>query len=377
MECCCGRSHKDARTIEKHQLSWSQNYDHSQEIGIFQNLANSGVDFSTSDLENFKFFSHSLNSEIQSSSSEDLNLECSEILSDCSNLNLTAFEILIKTETIHSNINLNLPIYFNSECTIGQFIYIMLRDSITHRLSKSVFEDKLKQFYILLPQPNLILDTFYKFQNLFSHYKNNMRKIDICLNEDYLWSEMDDSQQCPHCGNNRYKEKNTPYKFIYVMSFINFLKDKLKNKDFVTMIRESKKNFAKIVPLVGHKIFKIIEDYPQFKEEYTTFWGFCTDGLAPFKSSQYQIWPVFLNCLNLPQKAKNNILNIPMVAIWPEKTPLNMNLLLLNLVEEFEKLLNGINCDIINEGKRTIYKSLECKIKMGNFAFKNSNIKKF
>ncbi len=70
------------------------------------------------------------------------------------------------------------------------------------------------------------------------------------------------------------------------------------------------------------------------KEPYNLVLSFNTDGVSPYKSSKLQIWPIYLQVLNLPPAIRNESRFLKVTSLWFGKSKPNLNILFQLFVQE-------------------------------------------
>lgn len=105
----------------------------------------------------------------------------------------------------------------------------------------------------------------------------------------------------------------------------------------------------------GDELKRILEEYPHLKTDFTSYYGLCLDGVSPYSSSKYSMWPVFLVDLTLPSKIRSIPQNLILIALWPGPSkPNNPSLLLKPLVVSLGKLFFGVE-GIVNGQIENLY----------------------
>ena len=85
---------------------------------------------------------------------------------------------------------------------------------------------------------------------------------------------------------------------------------------------------------------------------YITFM-FNTDGVRVFKSNHYDIWPVYLSVLEMPEQERFQANNMILQAVWHGSQKAQMLTLLQPFYEEMKELEMGVELNTV-EGVRTV-----------------------
>ena len=74
---------------------------------------------------------------------------------------------------------------------------------------------------------------------------------------------------------------------------------------------------------------------------YNISFAFNTDGVSPFKSSTFQLWPIFWQCLDLPPSLRYELRYTRLCGLWFGKYKPNLNLFFSPFQQDLQKFYGG------------------------------------
>ena len=192
----------------------------------------------------------------------------------------------------------------------------MLHIKSEHRLSERCYDDLCQFLKELLPDDNVMTDSFYETKKLIKGIGLPVYKIHTCLNGCMIyWGDDSELTQCKFCDHARYRpqsinrKKLVPYKKMYYFPLTPRVQRLYPSEATAKSMRWHDDHFVEDGEMrhcydsLAWKHFNAM--HPSFAAESRNVrLGLCTDGFQPFgqSGSQYSSWPVILTPYNLPQK---------------------------------------------------------------------------
>ncbi|KAK3923616.1 hypothetical protein KUF71_002024 [Frankliniella fusca] len=234
------------------------------------------------------------------------------------------------------------PLYDGASVTVTEATTALLTFMLGCKISGEVMEHLISLLNLLLPSCHKLVTSLFSFHKYFEHIKTPLNFIYHCT-ICYQKLEAKDSQ-CDKCKN------ETKVGFYLHVPIIDQLRCLYARPGFVDLLSYRHQRVKK----VPENIEDIYDGtfYRSFEGslgplDITLMWN--TDGLSLYKSSNYQIWPIYFTINELPPELRHKEENLILggIAIGYEKP--RPNLLLKPLYEELKCLEKGV--DIIVYGK--------------------------
>lgn len=139
-----------------------------------------------------------------------------ELLTDLSNVKEKYTWLINKIEKMKNNIcsglgnaqiflKLNQPLYEGAKLKLSDYVQVLLKYKIAHKLNNCAFEQWLKAIALFLPENSLAPTTLYQFKKLTLNTELSMN-LDSCSQCEYIFLD-DSTESCPRCTNERWYER--------------------------------------------------------------------------------------------------------------------------------------------------------------------------
>lgn len=243
-------------------------------------------------------------------------------------------------------------LYEGAECTVGMCLTMILTFIMAHGLSKHCLNHLLAMLKLLLPKGNKLVTSVKKFFDFFSEFQSSTRKHYFCQFCTEALNSVD--QICPRCG----PGKGTS--FFIQMSIKEQLQKLFERPGFVENLSypqtRTKQNNDAYEDIIDGAIYKEAMRILLDNGRWITFlWS--TDGLALFRSSNFEIWPFFLAINELPPHLRYRRENLILAGVLFGKGSFDANLYLKPIYEELEELKRGVALHVPNEPDPVIFKA--------------------
>ena len=247
----------------------------------------------------------------------------------------------------------------------GELLMMILKFSTLHHLPHTVTSKLITLINTvfenpILPQSRYMLDKLFNpkdeavFYFVCSDCGNHIGKL-----EDFDTSEI---AQCKVCKKQYELDKPSCENLFLMINPSTAIKEIIQaNEEYyddVVTQRHHEKNHLKDI-FDGKKYREFTNSLPpEDKNQYATI-SFNTDGAAPFKSSKYSAWPVYLMVHEIPPQERFS--NLITCGIWFNKKKPNMTVFLDPMVDIMNELEEkGIMCTIKEENRQIKVYTLVC-----------------
>ena len=212
-----------------------------------------------------------------------------------------------------------LPIYAGAAITVAISFLLIMTYAIRHSLSGEALSDLLTLINIHCPAPNHIAKTLYMFKKHFQNLKSPITFHNYCSN--CLISIPDKNQKvCQNVFCNQSFEKLGSLSFFIELPLQSQLQNLFSHTWFVKALQHRftrKKTDGNISDVYDGLMYKkhfenngILSDIRNISFIYNT------DGVPVFKSSNFQIWPLFLAINELSPDQRFKMDNVLLAGLW-------------------------------------------------------------
>ena len=176
----------------------------------------------------------------------------------------------------------------------------------------------------VLPQPNLLPDSYSAAMKLIEPFLIQPLVFDVCPNDCMIFrGAYATDTECPFCTSKRYKANLTPQRRFQYLPIGPRLERLFGTPNLAQIVQAHELSATP-------SILCDIQDSRAWNSAYSKdgifkadprgiSFGLCTDGVNPFSHlrTSYSMWPIMLSLLNLPRKTRHNFGNILLVGIIP------------------------------------------------------------
>jgi len=205
------------------------------------------------------------------------------------------------------------PLYPGAPLTLNQSMLAILSLSISHKLTKACLSDILKLVELHCIEPNLCATSLYRFSKYFENIQSPVvfhYYCSACVNT--LESK---TAVCEVCG------KNNGVQYFLEIPIIEQLKSLFKRPGF-TQPLDHVKNRTKKVPDNIEDVYDGELYKAHVRENHSDFHDYClslmwyTDGISIFRSSHYEVWPLFVVINEVPFSQRFKKENVILAGLW-------------------------------------------------------------
>lgn len=238
------------------------------------------------------------------------------------------------------------PLYDGAPVTLAESMIATLDLSLRHNISGELLTDILKLTAMHCPPDNNCKTTLYKFNQYFSDLRIPVVRHFYCINC-YTTVEQQDSV-CPEC------REDSKISYFIEVPIKEQLEALFKRPGFAEMLRHrstrERHNPANYEDIYDGAVYKeLTEDGGFLENDFNISFTWYADGISIFRSSRYNIWPIYLVINELPCSERTKKENVVFAALWfGESKPLP-NLLLQPLELSMDELREGIEVQVPNE----------------------------
>ena len=225
-----------------------------------------------------------------------------------------------------------------------------------HHFSKRCFDDICQFLSELLPENNVMTNSFYSTKKLMQGLGLPVEKIHYCINGCMIyWGEDSELISCKFCNHPRYKRHhasnrqntNVPYKKMYYFPLTPRLQRLYASKATANDMRWHKEHNTE------EGVMRHCSDSPAWKhfdpihpsfsvESRNVRLGLCTDGFQPFGQTgqQYSSRPVIVTPYNLPRWMcmKDEYMFLSIIVPGPRNPKEKLDVFLQPLIAELKHL---------------------------------------
>ena len=229
-------------------------------------------------------------------------------------------------------------------------------------MSKESFSYLLNMLHTyILPEGNILPTSYMSALKLLQPHLSPLKEFHACVNDCIIFRDCSggnysDLDQCPQCGEDRYKENGkSPRKMFKHMPIETRIRRLFANRATSELLQSHRKSQTTQV--------STIHESPAWSEWYSSngFFGgdnraialgLCADGLNPFakEKNSYSMWPLFLFVLNLPAQIWKKPSSMLLTGIVPGPgEPKNLDPYVDIIVDEIMHLNSLILYDAYHE----------------------------
>lgn len=241
----------------------------------------------------------------------------------------------------------NEPLYPGAPLSFQESSLLILLLTIRHKISDVLLSDILLLISAHCIEPNHCLKTKYKFKQYFDRLRINYDRQFYCpCCHHSLSSERSD---CSHCQHVTDKDSSTPY-FI-TMSILSQLSAMFLRSGFYNLLNHrfsrTKLNNENKEDIYDGNIYKSLmkkNKLLSFCSNISFTWN--TDGVSPFKSSKFNIWPFFLRINELPFMERIKTENTIIAGLWFGYEKPDANKFMAAFYDELNVLYEGLHFNV-------------------------------
>lgn len=248
------------------------------------------------------------------------------------------------------------PLHSGAESSHSEFMLALLTFSLVHQLSKRCLNDLLALLKLILPAGSQLATSAFTFFKYFKFYKNaSSQQFFYCSFCRGSLQSKDDV--CARCGPGQ--KVNS---FIH-LSIIDQLKQLFLKPGFYENLsypeRREKTNEHSYEDIYDGAIYKEAMRFHIGYGKWLTFmWN--TDGFSLFKSSTFQVWPLYLTINELPPHLRFRRDNMLLVGLWFGLEKPDVNLFLKPIYDELCLLKKGFKVYVPSHGHMEYKAALLC-----------------
>ena len=228
--------------------------------------------------------------------------------------------------TLYEKFEAITPLYEGSSVSVLQAVtHHMLWFTEHPGTSKDALSGILHmQHTKVLPQPNLLPDSYCAALKLIEPFLIQPLVFDVCPNDCIIFRGAHATlSECPICTSKRYKTNLTPCRRFRYLPIGPRLERLFGTPNLAQIVQAHGLSATPSILHDIHDSYAWSSAYSEggiFKTDPRGIsFGLCTDGVNPFSHlrTSYSMWPIVLSLLNLPRKTRHNFGNLLLVGIVP------------------------------------------------------------
>ncbi|XP_057336178.1 uncharacterized protein LOC130674780 [Microplitis mediator] len=224
----------------------------------------------------------------------------------------------LSSEESDSNDNISeKPLYPGAPLSFHESSLAILLFTLRHKVSDALLSDLLSLISAHCIEPNHCLKTKYKFKKYFDRLRINYDRHFFC--PQCHFSLPSEYGRCPNCEHVTTKDSSAPY-FI-TMSILAQLSAMFSRSGFYDLLKyrftRTKLNIRNKEDIYDGNVYSSFMNINQLLSKCANIsftWN--TDGVSPFKSSKFNIWPFFLRINELPFLERIKPENTIFAGLW-------------------------------------------------------------
>lgn len=234
------------------------------------------------------------------------------------------------------------PLYEGAPLTLAESMLLILTLGLRHSLTGSCLVDILTLVCLHCKHPNLCKTTLHLFKKYFSNLKMPLVFHQFCSVCGFLLNKQQNS--CPCCHKQITSKKDKTYFIeIPILAQIQAL---FQQKDFSGDLqhRFQRKNDGTIRDIYDGLLYKKFSQpggLLQNPNNISFMWN--TDGVPIFKSSKFQIWPLYFLINELPPTKRFLKEKMVIAGLWYGEGKPHMNTFLKPFHTSLQDLSSGVN----------------------------------
>ena len=248
----------------------------------------------------------------------------------------------VSAEDVSTNDHL---IYPNARISNVASMLIIMAFAVTHQLSGAALKDLLSLIDIHCLKPHCLIQSLYKFKKYFEFLDSPVKKHHFCSK-----CNLPLDLECIKCPNTVCNKEYTDAQdkpFFIEIPVVDQLKQLFSRNGFYNSINyrfnREKQNSANIEDIYDGQKYKSLMLPGKFLScPNNTSFTWNTDGIPVFKSSKFNIWPLYLAMNELPMCKRWSDDNIILASLWFGYQKPNILTFLKPFCESMTELHTGI-----------------------------------
>ncbi|KAJ8683858.1 hypothetical protein QAD02_019650 [Eretmocerus hayati] len=229
----------------------------------------------------------------------------------------------------------NKPLYHGAPLTVIESVLAILNVCIRFKVSGVLLGAILELICLHCPKPNNCLKTLYKFKKFFAKVELPLKRHFYCC----ACGKKLEIEFCSHCNS------KDDVNYFIEMSIISQIQKMLGRPGFFELLKHrftrTKKNVNNYEDIYDGGIYKFIRArFADIITNLTLMWN--TDGVALFRSSKFNIWPLYLVINELPYSERFKKENVIFAGLWFGYTKPNPCMFLSVFENEMRELYQGV-----------------------------------
>jgi len=220
------------------------------------------------------------------------------------------------------NQNAKQPLYNGTDITTCAAICLIMHFALCNSLTNEAIERLLKLLHLLLPSPNHLPKSYYKFKAFFNQFSVPYKHSEVCTTCNKC------TEDC-HCQSPRQTTSH-----LLQISIV---------KPLTAVISKNWKSlqfFSSNTDNILRDVWDGVSMKSDNNSNKTIHLLVSTDGVPLFKSSTVSLWPVSFAILNLPPTIRINSENIILSGFWVGNKPV-MKLLFAPILDNLSHLTSS------------------------------------
>ncbi|XP_066599926.1 uncharacterized protein [Prorops nasuta] len=234
----------------------------------------------------------------------------------------------------------NIPLFLNCPITKEECAVAILSFALRHNVTAALLLDLLNLIALICPSPNYSFDSLHKLKKFLNYDNNNIKKHNYCEKCEITTEK---HEECPQCSSRK------TIKYFIEMPLLPQIKLLFSQPSFLQNLqyRFQRENSTCLLDIYDGKIYKELNDSNgMLNSKLNISLSWYTDGISPFKSSKFSVWPFFFIINELEYKKRYQLQNLFFFGLWfGEKKPIP-NLFLRSLHDSLKLLYEGISVKI-------------------------------
>jgi len=232
------------------------------------------------------------------------------------------------------------PLYPGAKITLADALCTLFIYFVTGHLAKTQLQRVLDLLHLFMP-PNLLPKKVEGILRLFAASDGRLVLHEYC--EACFHSFAGNEAQCPGCHELRYRgglseqQRRKPRAFFVQLPLERDLVDLFNDEEFVTNLSYRYTRVSKpgvLQDIQDGTVYQRLLREGFLRHPYNLAISFNTDGVSPYKSSSYEMWPLFWQVHDLPPSLRFSLKYTRLCGLWFGKTKPDMNMFLRPFKEE-------------------------------------------
>ncbi|XP_057334280.1 uncharacterized protein LOC130673325 [Microplitis mediator] len=243
----------------------------------------------------------------------------------------------------------NEPLYPGAPLSLHESLLSVLLLTIRHKISDSLLSDILLLISTHCIEPHHCLTTKYKFKKYFDRLKINYDRHYYCPSCYHTLPSKNSS--CVNC--HPVTDKNSSVPYFITLSILAQLSAMFLRSGFYNLLNyrftRNKTNNENKEDIYDGDVYKSFMGVGHFLSKCTNIsftWN--TDGVSPFKSSKFNVWPFFLRINELPFLERIKPENTILAGLWFGFEKPDPNKFMAAFYDELKVFYNGLYFNVPN-----------------------------